>query len=406
MNLPLLFALTGLFNPTLLKAPDALQFNPAQLALPDRPGFSCRIVDLSLGANSNSLTLGQYNHYTGAYLDEEAKNDILASIPDDGLDVQAQGTASAIEFGYRNFAASIRTVGLGRFVLSEDLLGVALHGNELGQSYQVGGIDGSGKLFLRAGVATATAIGRNWAIGAGGYYLRGLGCTVLREAEADFTVTRDFVAGQGVLDYCKATGGSGLAIDLGVAHWKNNWRFALACLDLSPGIMWTDGIQEAVYSISIDSGTVHEVQSKDLMEYNHDVHPAAEFVTRVPMKLNLGLGRVFSDWLNAAALFQRTFPEFPAGDGGWRMAALAEYQASKWLPVSCVVSYQNPGGVGLGVGVGAVVGRFRFLTRLEYLAGVLAGARGFDFGFGVGYAQPAGVRPEEPLLLRSEPKWY
>jgi hypothetical protein len=134
MNVLLLLVITGIFNPVTAVGPDAMLVNPAQLAYPERPGFACRILGLEAEAGNNSFSIAQYNRYTGAFLGDSAKADILGSIPKSGLLLAGGAQAAGAEFGYGNFAASVRTAGSAEATLPRDAFDLALQGNELGRT--------------------------------------------------------------------------------------------------------------------------------------------------------------------------------------------------------------------------------------------------------------------------------
>jgi hypothetical protein len=70
---------------TLARGPDALRFNPANLVLKDRPGFSFRLIGIDGTLLNNGFSISQYNKYVGAELDSIDKNNIVNSISKDGL---------------------------------------------------------------------------------------------------------------------------------------------------------------------------------------------------------------------------------------------------------------------------------------------------------------------------------
>ncbi len=395
----LVIILFGLLNPALSTGPDALQFNPAQLAYPERPGFSCRLLDLGLRVGNNSLSFAQYDRYTGAYLDDDAKNDIFSSIPRAGFNLRAQGSAAAVEFGWKNFAASVRTVGSGQLTLPREVFDLALFGNELGRTYQVEDAGAFGHVYLKAGAAVATALGRNVAVGAGAHYLRGLAYAELREAEAYLVTTPDVLASDGILAYRKATGGSGFAVDLGVAYWTDGWRFTLACLDISPGITWTDGVEEGVYAFSLDSGNAYDIRTQGLFVHSYQCQPGPEFVTFLPLRVNFAVGKAFARWFNCGVMFQgRSGVESYPGLG-WRTAGIVELQPWPWLPLGLEASYGQPDGPSLGAGAGLILGQVVITTRLNYFSGVFQEAKGVQLGFDISYAQLYHKSELYPFLL-------
>ena len=109
--------------------------NPAQLADARRPRFVYQLLSVDAGLGNNSFRGTQYNRYTGAFLDEAAKQDILGSIPRSGLrlDGNARVDATALTFGTFGFAVSGRAGASG--TVPKDLFDLVLRGNELDRIY-------------------------------------------------------------------------------------------------------------------------------------------------------------------------------------------------------------------------------------------------------------------------------
>lgn len=380
-------AAVGLFNPVLVNGPDALWFNPAQLGGPDRPGFSCRIVDLGVGMDNNSFTFDQYNRYTGAYLDGTAKDDILRSIPVAGLALGVRGDAAAIEFGWSNFAVSTRTVAVGRVRLPRDVFDLALCGNEPGRTYTTAGAAGNGRVYLKAGMALAGALGRHVAVGIGFHYLRGLACAELTRAEANLLTTPTLLAADGIVAYRTAGGGSGYCGDVGVACWFKGWRFSLAGLGFGPGITWTERLDYGVYSFELDSGNVYDIRMDRLYDDEFVRQTGPAFTTRLPVNLNLGASREFTDWFNSAVLLETRLWGTYASENGWRASGVAEFVPWTWLPLAGELGYDSRTGPDCGLAAGVILGRFVLRTRVRLLSGLVMQARGFEAGFGISYAE-------------------
>ncbi len=62
---------------------DAVEFNPANLALTQ--GTNVGLAGVALDVNNNALSLDRYNEITGSYLNESDKEQLLDDIPDSGF---------------------------------------------------------------------------------------------------------------------------------------------------------------------------------------------------------------------------------------------------------------------------------------------------------------------------------
>jgi hypothetical protein len=385
MSLTLIFIVTAAFNPVLSTGPDALSVNPAQLACPERSGFACRILDLDAVLSNNSFSFGQYNRYTGAYLDSAAKADILHSIPTHGVSLAGQARASAAEFGYGSIAASVRTVGTAEVGLPKDVFDLALNGNALDRTYLAENVRARAQVYWRAGVACATGLGRHVSVGVGAHRLQGLYYREVTDASACFVTTPSALASAGKLAYREATGGSGWAFDTGVAYWVSRWRFSLACLDANTGIAWTDGVKEGIYSFALDSSTAYEIGTSNRFSHEHQEVPGGMFVTRLPVTVNIGCARRISDRLNLGMLVQ---PKFGGSDGtgAWSGTAFCEAWPLTWLPLGCQVGYRSLTGPVVGLAAAVLLRKFAVTFGATDIAGLFSSAKGAELRFGVGYA--------------------
>jgi hypothetical protein len=134
-------------------------WNPANLGLPDRPGWSLGLVGASAYLNNNSLSYGQISDLYGEYIDNETKSELLASIREDDpnkmMTLSVDASASVLGFSIWRFAFGAGSMGAGNLEVSPDAAELVLFGNV--------GEDGTGGDFVLDG-----SNGQGWAI-TGGY---------------------------------------------------------------------------------------------------------------------------------------------------------------------------------------------------------------------------------------------
>jgi len=393
--------LAGVLNPVLATGPDAIGFNPAQLAGPERPGFACRILDLEAGAENNAFSLAQYNRYTGAFLDEQAKADIVGSVPFAGFRGRGRLAANAAGFGYGCLAASVRTTAEGNVALPKDLFELVLFGNELGRVYRAQPLDGAAQVLFRAGVGGATALGRNLTLGGAAHFVRGLFCAELTEGWAYFLTTPEALVAEGKAEYRTAAGGSGWAFDAGATFRHKEWLMSLGVLDLSPGIRWTEGIEEGCYVLVLDSANAYQLSRGEGLTAGFSRGQAGGFTTFLPVQLNAGVGRRFREWLSGSFTVRSWWRMQPSLSLRVRPAIAAEVWPRYWLATGTTLSFEPGRGVGLGLVAAAVWRRFVVTAGMEDVAGLLMGARGIVLRFSVGYGTAAaGQGTSRPEVLR------
>jgi len=396
----------AIFNPVLSSGPEGMRFNPAQLGFFERPGFACKLFDIGVGLDNNSFSFSQYNRYTGADLDEPAKTDILSSIPNSGVNVRASGYGRAAEFGYGTIAVTLQTTCQAEATVPRDVLDLVLSGNELDRPYSAEGAMAAAEVVFRSGVGAGTAIGTNGACGFSIHYLRGLYRAELTDCEASFLTTQGKMAAAGHTAYRTATGGNGIAFAAGVAYSWRAWRFSLACLDMSPGIFWTDGVEQGELSFRLDSANAYEIAQGGRFSYEEQLSAGEPFVTMVPIRTNLGVGRRFSDGLNGAVLVQPVWDVDPVSLREFRCGLVGEVWPLRWLPLGCEVAYQKGRGAVLGIDAALIRGRLALTLGMSDVAGLFLGAKGAELHLGIGYATFYQERPkrELPFLMHAFPK--
>jgi hypothetical protein len=219
-------------------------------------------------------------------------------------------------------------------------------------------------------------------VGLGFHYLRGLFYGELTDCGASFITTPEAFASDGRVAYRTASGGSGWSVDGGVAYVRDNWRLSLACLDVSPGITWTDGVSEGVYAYRLDSSNAYEVSRGGRFKQSFDRGAGATFTTAVPFTVNAGAGwRVF-EWLNCGMLVQGKFLS-RAVTGNWSVTGYGEVWPLDWLPVGVEAGVRDGVGTVLGLDAGLIWRGFAFVLGARNESGLLLGARGLEYRAGI-----------------------
>lgn len=396
--------LCGTLNPVMITGPDAVGFNPAQLAYPERTEFACRVIGVTAEFDNNSFSTARYNRYRGAYLNDAAKSDILASIPARGFRGNTHLESEVANFGYGCLAATMRITGEGTIALPRDLFELMLLGNELGRVYRAEPLDGSAQILLRTGIAGGSAVGRSLAFGAAAHYIRGVFCAELTEGSAYFLTTPDAMVARGKVAYHTAKGGSGLAFDAGVAYWSKQWRASLSVLDLSPGIRWEEGVEEGYLKFSLDSTSLWRLAQGTGASVEFERTSGTVFITHLPLKLNIGLSRGFGDKLSGCLVIRSRLQKQPKAKVHMQPAVSVDFWPRHWLAVGLGTSYET--GRGIGVELDGLIVWRRLAVRVGFadIAGVLWGARGAGIRLSLGYGTlPKGTGEKQPEILRLTP---
>lgn len=196
---------------------ESIFINPANLALPGTPGWSVGLAGLSAGALLEGISAddaSDFIEYDDLSAEDRAR--LLDGIPAGGarLAVDARGPIAALQIG--SVGVGFGYVVMGGHSVSRDIVELLLEGYEEGRT-DYSTVDTRGDLmsFSDFALAYGTATGAvSW--GVTGHYLRG--GTLERSWMTD---PRIDIAEQDIsLDYygLRAEGGSGFALDLGMAY--------------------------------------------------------------------------------------------------------------------------------------------------------------------------------------------
>jgi hypothetical protein len=201
----------------LARGQESLFLNPANLGLPETPHWSVALLGVSAGGFASGLPLRDLVDLARFDDLSDAERDALfARVPEAGVgaafDVRAP--LAAVQVG--PVAVGLAYASFGGHGLSRDLVELFLYGYEEGRTdYGVEGTAGQRATFWDLALAYGRSTGPvSW--GVTGHYLRGgtLARSWLTEPRFDLA-GRDIRLGYtGVL----ARGGSGVALDLGVAY--------------------------------------------------------------------------------------------------------------------------------------------------------------------------------------------
>jgi hypothetical protein len=139
-------ALAGAYS-ALARGYESALWNPANLGLPGRPGWSFGLASASANLKNNALTYGQITDLYGRFLDDATKSRLLADVRSanaDGLFQLDFGVGgSVLGFSIGRFGFGLGTRAAGRGELSADALELVLFGND--------GESGEGKDFSLSG---------------------------------------------------------------------------------------------------------------------------------------------------------------------------------------------------------------------------------------------------------------
>ncbi len=379
------FGLSGAYTAR-ARGYESVFWNPANLGLSDRPGWSIGLPAVNAFVANNSLTYGQISSLYGEFLDDATKSDLLAGIrrgdPERMLKLNGDIGAHWLGFSIGRFAIAGGTIGTGTAQLSSDAVELLLFGNV--------GEDGQGKDFALEG---SNALG--WGVSAVGVsYGHPLPIPVLEqlgmEVSAGATVKYLVAHGLGrVLDQGSlfsedplavditaeaiysndVMSGNGWSVDLAAAMKWEAWTAGLTIKNAIGNIGWDEEVFElAVVSVSadFDESTSTDTTFSFAELTLEDQERVREFLSdaSLPTRVRLGGKYEVSSKFNVSGDFEEL-----VGGGlraGWerQFAAGAELNALAFLPLRIGVG-TNFEDVAYSGGLGVYAGPVHFDIALR-----------------------------------------
>jgi hypothetical protein len=196
---------------------EAIFANPANLGLPDSPGWSVAALQVTTGGVLDGLSFSDLSSLVRfGDLSDSERDRLFEDVPAGGLDVDydVRVALGSLQYGHAALGISYNTVG--GHALSRDLIELFLYGYEEGRTdYQVENTDGRRATYWDVALGYGAAAGPI-ALGITGHYLRG---TSLGRSHA-LAPRIDLIAEDIEVGYAgiRSDGGSGVAFDLGVAY--------------------------------------------------------------------------------------------------------------------------------------------------------------------------------------------
>lgn len=375
---------------SLARGIEAPSWNPANLALYPTQ-FSMNLISLGVGINNNSFSKRQYDLYNGAQLTTEDLENILASIPDGGLDLDFLMNSEVLGFSYTNYALTVRAVAAGHMQIAKDLPAL-LPGNEIGRTYDFDDCDGLAWAYIAYGFSAAFPLKldafERFAVGVGLNYLQGLYVADVVEFRGDLRTEQDFVYSQmkGQVQY--APGGAGLSFDLGASAVINsNWSVGIALPNLLNNITWSRDPERLDFSANPDSINLYEISETEnedsLFNLSDSTYATGSFSTTIPQQVRIGAVYQQTKYLISVDYIQG-FRQGPGVTTTPQLASGIEYRPLNWLPLRLGLAVGGREKILLAMGWGIKLNGFGIDFAITNQGGLLpASSQGTTFAFGL-----------------------
>lgn len=364
---------------------EAIQWNPALLGMPDRPGFSLGLLQSSLEARNNSFSFGDLRKYRNDTLTTADKDTILMKIrkgtTDRALAFNLGAGVTGFGLSVGNFGLSFSGAGSADLGVSADAVELALFGNAAypNKVYTGQGTGASGW----GGATLAIAYGRQLnvvpvgtlAVGATFKYTYGIAIGLARDMGTSLQSSPSFnatLAGQALgTDVTKSThNGTGVGLDVGgVYQLASGLRFGLSIENLISKMSWKDdnllyyryayqitqnGSQFSDMTIAKDSGVAYNPNDPNQLALHDSLFAHANFPMRVHGGVRFDPGPV--------TLMGDAMVQLRSGLGSTttkRVSAGAELTAIPVIRLRAGLATDFNGGITLAGGVGLKAGPVR-----------------------------------------------
>lgn len=285
----------------------AVASNPANLAF--SRGVTLNLVGAAVDLHNNSFSLSRYNEVSGATLDRTDKERLLADIPAAGFTLDGQVQADALGLQIGRFALSSRAFAAGRGNLDRDFFDLVLFGNELGETVNFDDTWGEGHAVgaatLSYGQPLATGGFGRLAAGLNASYLRGLYEMHVEEAGGRITTSLDEITGAASANAITCEGGTGYALDLGLAlQTPGGWTFGVAMDNVASHLDWTDNPERHLYSVTADDISANQDDFDTAVDDADTSYAVSAYTTTLPPRLRAGAAHDSGRLLLAADLAQ------------------------------------------------------------------------------------------------------
>lgn len=356
---------------------DAVNGNPAQLALGTAPSTQLRVLNLGVSLSNNGFGFSEYRRYNGTILSDDDKSDILGKIPADGLQFQAEGGISALAFRTGRWAVTTSADVSAHGQLDREAFALLLFGNTHQSDWVFDQSHASGlafwKIALSHGRPIATVQGRPLSIGFTLSYLRGLYYAESQDAQAVLATRDGGLAGSAGADWLTAAGGSGWGVDVGAA-WQptDHALVSLKLENLVHTINWSRDVTLRHFELTFNDLTLDNFDdSLWVSEETSETRPSVR--SGLPVRLRLGVSREFSRLRIAGEVSASSANRFAASTTP-QVASGLEYAPWRPLLVRFGVAAGGPSGFAVGWGLGFRLGPMTLNTAARVDRGLWIGS--------------------------------
>jgi len=395
-------ALAGAFS-TKARGAHVIGWNPANLGLAGNPGFSMNfgliplvpIPSVQISNSSISPFMLKNHFFTGGYLTDKDKAELLDYFPDDGLNINPLIQMRILEMSFGQWAFSIGAEVTGALALPKSLFNLLFFGNEFNKPVDLSDTN----VEMQSVVTVALAHGREVTIpvlsdyveklsaGAAVKALFGVGYTGFEKMQGSITTYHDRIELDGNMKATYGIGGLGMALDLGLAANINKKMAANVSLNnlfgfVNWGMIEAEKAEYSIFSeiMSADFSEIDSVLEADVA--TDTSYSIGNFTSNYPTYLLLGFQYDILENLSLYSAVKQYFSDDLAATYLPKVSVAAEYEILPFLPARFGIAFGGIESFQWGFGTGLNFRNYTLDIGFSQIGGIFNHAKGFAFSFG------------------------
>ncbi|MBU0528384.1 hypothetical protein KKF86_01330, partial [bacterium] len=383
---------------------EVIGWNPANLGFEDNPDFSMSfgiipIVPIPAIRLSNSaVSINWFADYlfSGLYLDDAAKNEMLKVFGDKGWDLNPLLYAKILGISSGNFALTIAAEFNSSITLPPSIINFVMFGNKFDEQISLDAIDGSAQAVIPFSFSYGFPLeipnldldfGNNY-FGIGMKLLWGVGFGEIDYFEGGLTTYYDRIVGTGSGRVNYSYDGFGLAFDLGWAlQIGDNITTNLAIQNLFGFIKWKDKNSESIEftldaNMEVSDNLEELIDQLDEMTNGDTTYSIKGFTSDYPTYLVAGLEYDIMPQIQLYFNYRQYFKEEFQFSTTPRFSIATKMNPAKWFPIRLGIALGGYEKFQVGIGFGLHAKHYHFDIGITQTGGVFNSARGVGFSIG------------------------
>lgn len=385
---------------TFARGDEVIGYNPANLGFEDNPEFSMSfgiipIVPIpSVRVINNAVSMNWLADYlfSGEYLDDKQKDEMLEAFGDEGWEMNPLAYAKIIGISSGNFVFTIGAEINSDIVLPTSLIRLAMYGNEFEEEIVLDDIDGSAQAVIPFSLAFGMPlklpdldIGLKHSLGFGVKLLWGVAHAEVVEFNGGLTTYHDRIIGTGFGKYKYSYDGFGLAFDAGWAmRIGDNITANLGVQNLFGFIKWGDKnteISEVDFNVDVEVSDDFEDIS-DIFTNSDTTYSIDGYTSDYPTYLVLGFQYDVLPSVNLFFNYRQYFNEEYQFSTSPRFSFASQLSPAPWFPIRLGLALGGFEKFQVGAGFGLHATHYHFDFGITQTGGFFNSARGIGFAIG------------------------